>query len=500
MNNYFVCFAGFFVKRAHQHPFTYSPTLYATMTLKHKNTTASKKTLDLGESPISQLFFSYYFPAIVSMLSVTIHQIADGLILGQQVGKDGVAAIGLYAPVLIVFIAVVLMLMIGGGILFAQNVGAAKPEQAIEVFRFATTLCVILGGVVALSAPWLAKPVTRLLAGNESGKVFSYTYDYTFWALLWLPIFLLRVLWGGFTNNDQAPKVSRNATLVASVCNIGLDLLFVVVFKWGVAGASIATGLSLLVALLYVGRYIAQGKRNLHFKGFRLQFGLSNWKQFLLLGLPSFASELAFAVGFIIVNQSLITYGKLEVAAFGVINYLSFIFFRFLAAVMIAMQPIISFNMGANKPERVLAILKFCLWFALGLGCLITLLGSFTSRPLLHLFSGNASAAFYQIADPAFSIYFWLFIGLGVNNVLSLYLQTIGKTLLAILMNVARSIGLVFLFVWTLPNAMGANGVWAAKPLAEASTVLLIGAFTLLYRQRYYSTTALKQEKEVFVK
>jgi Na+-driven multidrug efflux pump len=209
------------------------------------------------------------------------------------------------------------------------------------------------------------------------------------------------------------------------------------------------------------------------------------------LGLPSFASEVAFAVGFIIINQSLIEYGKLEVAAFGVINYLSFIFFRFLAAVMIAMQPIISFNMGANKPDRVLAILKFCLLFALGLGCFITLLGSFTSRPLLHLFSGDASAAFYKIADPAFSIYFWLFVGLGVNNILSLYLQTIGKTLLAIVMNVARSIGLVFLFVWWLPSVMGANGVWAAKPLAEVATVLLIGAFTLIYHKHYYSEEVL---------
>lgn len=464
------------------------------MTLKDKNKNAQKPAIDLGSSPISKLFFSYYFPAIVSMLSVTIHQITDGLILGQQVGKDGVAAIGLYAPVLILFIAIILMFMIGGGILFAKNIGAGNPKKALEVFQFATTLSLVLGLLVAFSAPWLAKPITHLLAGNESGKVMSYTYDYIFWALLWLPIFLLRVLWGGFTNNDQAPKISRNATLVASVCNIGLDLLFIMVFKWGVAGASIATGLSLLIALVYIGGYIARGKRNLHFNGFRFRFKMKGWQQFFMLGLPSFASEVAFAVGFIIINQSLIGYGKLEVAAFGVINYLSFIFFRFLAAVMIAMQPIISFNMGANKPDRVLAILKFCLLFALGLGCFITLIGSFTSSPLLHLFSGDASAAFYKIADPAFSVYFWLFVGLGVNNILSLYLQTIGKTLLAIVMNVTRSIGLVFLFVWWLPPVMGPNGIWATKPLAEVVTVLLIGAFTLAYRKHYYSEEVLSKK------
>ncbi|EAY27020.1 MATE family efflux transporter [Microscilla marina] len=466
------------------------------MTLKLKNTSPEKPAIDLSKTPVSRLFFSYYFPAVVSMLSVTVHQIADGLILGQKVGKDGVAAIGLYAPVLIIFIAIVLMLMIGGGILFAKNIGLGRPDKALEVFQFATTISLVLGGIVALSAPWLAEPMTRLLAGNESGKVFTYTLDYTFWALLWLPIFLLRVLWGGFTNNDQAPKVSRNATLLASVCNIGLDLLFVMVFNWGVAGASIATGISLLIALLYIGFYIAKGKKNLHFQGFRLRFRLGEWQQFFLLGLPSFASEIAFAVGFIIVNQSLIGYGKLAVAAFGVINYLSFIFFRFLVAVFIAMQPIISFNVGAGKPDRVLAILKFCMLFALGLGCFITLLGSFTSQPLLHLFSGNASSAFYELANPAFSIYFWLFVGLGVNNVLSLYLQTIGKTLLAIAMNVTRSIGLVLLFVWFLPSVMGIHGIWAAKPVAELATILLMGAFTLVYRKHYYSHDAIVQQNK----
>ena len=82
------------------------------------------QTKDLGNAPIRRLFFAYYFPAVVSMLSVTVHQIVDGVILGAMVGKEGVAAIGLYAPVLIVFIAIELMLMVGGGILFSQNIGA----------------------------------------------------------------------------------------------------------------------------------------------------------------------------------------------------------------------------------------------------------------------------------------------------------------------------------------------------------------------------------------
>lgn len=465
--------------------------------MTHKIKDSQSKEIDLGKTPVNKLFFSYYFPALISMLSVTIHQIADGLILGQQVGKDGVAAIGLYAPVLIVFIAVVLMFMIGGGILYAQNIGAQRSKQAQEVFQFATTITLIIGGITALSAPWLAQPITQLLAGNEKDTIFQYTLDYTFWALLWLPIFLLRVLWGGFTNNDMAPKVSRNATLVASLLNIGLDLLFVVGFGWGVAGASIATGISLLVALIYIGAYIYQSKKNLTFRGFRLRFRFNDWQRFFKLGLPSFASEIAFAVGFIIINQSLIEFGKLAVTSFGIINYLSFIFFRLFSAVVISMQPIISFNMGASQPARVLAILRFCLLFSLGLGAFITLLGNLTKHTFLHLFSGGASVGFFAVAEPALGIYFWLFMAVGVNNVLSLYLQTIGKTTLSIMMNTMRSIGFVLVILWTLPHysPLGINGVWVAKPLAEIITMLLVGILTFSDKKRYYSKQIIMKEK-----
>ena len=457
------------------------------------------QTEDLGYAPIRKLFFAYYFPAVVSMLSVTVHQIVDGVILGAMVGKEGVAAIGLYAPVLIVFIAIELMLMVGGGILFSQYIGAKKPTKAQQVFQFTSTITIALGALIAFSSPWLAPWVTKLLAGGEQAKIYQYTYDYAFWSLLWVPVFLLRVLWGGFTNNDRAPKVSRNATMLGAVVNIILDVWFVLGLKWGVAGAAIATGIALMFSLGYIGFYIYQSKNNLTFKGFRLSFKLSGWKRVFELGFPSFASELAFAVGFILINQYMIQFGKHAVASFGIINYLSFIFFRFFAGVTIALQPLMAFNMGAGKPQRVLAFLRFGLFFSLGLGLLTIILGHLGGHYLLLVFSRNAEQAFYAIANPGIQLYFYLFLGIGINNVLSLYLQSIRKATLTSAMNIARGLGLVFLFLWLFSDILGwaIQAIWLVKPLAEVLTFTVLGGYTLLLKGQFYNTSVIAKNTKV---
>ncbi len=457
------------------------------------------QTKDLGNAPIRRLFFAYYFPAVVSMLSVTIHQVVDGMILGAMVGKEGVGVIGLFFPVLIVFIAIELMLMIGGGILFSQYVGAKKVAKAQQVFQFTTAITVVIGVTIALFSPWLTPLISKLLAGGEQTNIYQYTYDYAFWSLLWVPIYLLRILWGGFTNNDQAPKINRNATVIGAVVNIILDFWFVMGLEWGVAGASIATGIALVFSLGYISFYIYQSKNNLTFKEFRFSFKLPDWKRVFELGFPTFASELAFAIGYILITQYMINFGDQAVAAFGIINYLSFIFFRFFAGVTLALQPLIAFNMGAGKPQRVLTLLRFGLGFSLVLGLLAIVSGHVAGHYLLMMFSKDVEQAFYAIADPGIQLYFYLFLTVGINNVLSLYLQSIRKATLTSGMNIVRGLILVLLFLWLFSDILSwsIEAIWLVKPLAELLTFVAVGGYTLVLKQQFYSTEVITKNTKV---
>lgn len=444
---------------------------------------------ELGKAPIKSLFFKYYIPALISILSITLHQTINGIILGQQVGKEGLAAVGLYGPVVIAFVAFALPIMIGSGILISKNIGAKNYESVQAIFQFATTLALLFGGSIALSAPFLVSLIATFLAGTDDTLLFTNTSDYIFWQLIGLPFFFLGMFWGNFIRNDGEPKISKNASLIAVTLNIILDLFLIIGLDLGVQGASIATAVSSFVAVLYLFLHIRKGRNHFGFSEFRLTLKLKQWKELMALGLPSFASELSFSSGLLIINYCIIPYGSLAIATFGLINYVSFVFIRLFTAAMIATLPILSFNIGAKLPHRVLYVFRFSFVFTLVLGLIMTILGFIVSDSLVALFSGDKTPQFKQMASHAMSLYFILFIAAGPNYILSAYLQSTGKSTVSTLINISKGSIMIALFLMILSGyfKMGLSGIWLSRSLAEIFTLLLAGAYTYHNRRDYYN-------------
>lgn len=446
---------------------------------------------DLGHAPVQSLFFRFYVPSLVSMASIAFHQIINGIILGQQLGKEALAAISLYTPVLFFCIAFVLAVMIGGGILFSRNAGAQRYGDAQRVFRFCTTLVVLVTGLVALSAPFITPFLVSQLAAGQSPLIVQYTTECALWNLLFLPAFGLRVLWGGFLSNDNGPDVSRNASLLSALVNIALDVLLVIVFPFGVAGAAIATGLALLAGLAYLVVRIRNRSGHIDLHQFRFTLQLADWRELLRLGFPSVVSELSVAVGFLLLNRTLLPYGTLAVSAFGVVNLLSNLFLRLFTASMLAVQPIMAFNIGARHPRRVLETLRFALVFCFVLGVVVVLIGTFLADFMVGVVAGKESAAFRLVATRAIGLSFLLFLATGANYCLVMYLQIIGKSVLSTAINITRGFALIALFLYALPAIFHLNGVWLARPLAEISLLLGLSGYLWLRRGVFFSEEAI---------
>ncbi|MCF0074294.1 polysaccharide biosynthesis C-terminal domain-containing protein [Dyadobacter sp. CY261] len=447
-------------------------------------------TNQLGEAPIRKLFFQNYGPAIISLLSSIVHQVINGIILGQQIGKDGLAAVGLYGPVVIVLVALSLPVMIGGGVLIGKSIGAGDLRQVQQVFQFATTLVILFGTCVAISAPFSAIPLAQFLAGAANLTLAENTADYAFWQLLGLPFFFLGMIWGNFVRANNAPKVSRNASILAACVNIVLDLILIVGCGLGVKGASIATSIALATGATYLFVYIFKGNTHFSFFSFRFTLKLPQWKEYFKIGLPSFASEIAFSSGLLLINQSLIHFGATAVAAFGLVNYLSFLLIRPFTAAMIAALPIMSFNIGARQPQRVLETLWFSLGFTLLLGIVVTAIGLFLSDQLIVLFSGDQNMAYRKIASQAMSLYFLLFLAAGPNYLLAAFLQSTGKTIISLFINLLKGFLLVAPALLILPDYFGLPGIWLSRSLAEILTFIIIATYTMYYKGRYFSVSA----------
>lgn len=457
------------------------------------NTTEQPVISDLGHAPVRSLFFRFYGPSLVSMASIALHQIINGIILGQQLGKEALAAISLYTPVLFVFIAFVLAVMIGGGILFSKRVGAQRYDEARQVFRFCTTLVLLVSALITLSAPFITPFLVSQLAAGQSPLIVQYTTECTFWSMIFLPAFLLRVLWGGFLANDNAPDVSRNASMLSALVNIGLDVLLVIVFPFGVAGAAIATGLALLVGLAYLFVRIRNRNGHLDLRRFRFTLRFADWRELLRSGFPSFVSELSVAVGFLLINRNLLPYGTLAVSAFGVVNLLSNLFLRLFTASMLAVQPIMAFNIGARNPRRVLETLRFALIFSFAVGIGVFLVGAFLANFMIDIVSGDESGEFKRVAAQAILLSFVLFLATGSNYILVMYIQIIGKAVLSTTINIARGFVLIALFLFLLPDPvqMHLNGIWLARPFAEISLLLGLSGYLWFRRNVFFSDDAI---------
>lgn len=452
---------------------------------------AMTTTNQLGEAPIKTLFFQNYGPAIISLLSSIIHQVINGVILGQQIGKDGLAAVGLYGPVVIVLVAMSLPIMIGGGVLIGKSIGAGDFEKVQKVFEFATTLVILIGGCIAISAPFTVNLLARFLVGSGDVALVKNTADYAFWQLTSLPFFFLGMVWGNFVRANNAPKTTRNASILSAGVNIILDLILIVGCDMGVEGASIATSVALASGAIYLFSYIFRGNAHLSFSSFRFTLRFRQWQEYFKIGLPSFASEIAFSSGLLLINQSLIRYGSTSVAAFGLVNYLSFLLIRPFTAAMIAALPIMSFNIGAKQPQRVIETLRFSLGFTLLLGVVVTIIGILLSDQLVTLFAGEQDILFRKTASQAMGLYFLLFLAAGPNYLLAAFLQSTGKTTLSLCVNLSKGFVLVIPALLILPNYIGLSGIWLSRSLAEILTFLAIGAYTLRYTGRYYAATAI---------
>lgn len=447
------------------------------------------KVNQLGEAPVRSLFFKYYMPTLVSLLSITLHQVVNGIILGHYAGKEGLAAVGLYGPIVIVFIALTLPVMIGGGILISKNIGAGSYDKVQRIFQFTTTLALVFGGIISLAAPFIAAPIASLLAGSEHTIIVNNLSDYMLWQLISIPFFFLRMFWGNFLRSDGAPNASKNGNLIAVVLNIILDVVLVIGLDMGVKGASIATAISIFAGTLYLFFYIQQHKGHFDFRNFTLSLKFAEWKQLFSYGFPTFVSEISFSAGLLIISHSVIPYGATAVAAFGLVNYISFIFLRIFTAAMIAILPIMSFNIGAKLPLRVLAILKFSLLFTLVVGIVVAALGFFIPDMLVILFSGGDTTEFRQVTEQAITLYFILFIAAGPNYILSAYFQSIKKTGLSIIINILKGVVFIWLLLLILPEYfnLGLSGIWLSRSLAEILTLVMIVFYTFIKREQYYS-------------
>ena len=444
--------------------------------------------LDFGNENIGRLFRAMFFPTLIGMVFNSVLNLCDGMFVGHGVGSNALAAINIVAPLFLVCTGVGLMFGIGasviGGIRLAEgNVKAAR----IVMTQAYIAGALVFGAVIAVSLLFTRQVLYAL---GCSPVLEGLATDYLLWLLPGLVFFYLQCAGMMLIRLDGSPRYAMSVQIVAAVINIFLDWLMVFPLDMGIKGASIATSISCIIAGIMVISYFIFFSDKLKFYRLRftaksLRLSLRNTGYMARIGLATFIAELSMGVVMVSGNFMFLAYlGETGVAAYSVGCYLFPMIFSISNAVAVSSQPIISFNYGARKHQRVMEALRIAIVTAGICGVIISLV-MWIGAPVLAGIFLDASEGAYALAVSGLPLLGLCAIFFALNITFIGYYQSREQAGRSIAYMLLRGVVFVVPGFILLPQLLGEAGLWLAIPASELMTLAVIAVIYAIGRYRH---------------
>ena len=430
----------------------------------------------LGNEKVLPLLIRFSVPAIIGMLVQALYNVVDRIFVGNGVGPLGLAGLTVSFPVMLVQMAFSMLIGLGATALISIRLGEGRQRDAEQIMSNALGLLILTSAALTVLGIVFLEPLLRLMGASDA--ILPYARDYLS-IILYGTIF--QFISFGLNHMIRAqgnPKVAMATMLIGAITNIALDPIFIYVFGWGVAGAAFATVLSHLVSAVWVLSFFLRGKSQLRLD-FTQIFKIK-WPvvlQIISIGFAPFAMQLAGSLQNLVMNQSLAYYGgDLAISAMGIVFSVNTLFLMPIFGINQGSQPILGFNYGARKYERV----KQTLWYAAAGATILSTTGFLITRlfpvPLVSLF-GRHEAEMMELGLRAMRIFMLTFPIIGLQIVGANFFQALGKPKKAAFLSLSRRLLLLIPLLLILPRFFGLNGVFFATPAADIAATTITAWF-----------------------
>ncbi|MDF9825906.1 putative MATE family efflux protein [Breznakia sp. PF5-3] len=401
-------------------------------------------------------FAHYAIPAVVGMIVSSLYNIVDGIFVGRGVGEDALGAINIVYPFIMLEIAIVMLIAVGGANHFSVNRGRGSNDKANSIFIQSITILIIIGVILNVVVLIFPEQVCELLGANQ--QILTYAKEYIWWISLFGIIYMPGLGFSIFIRNDNAPKRELMGTLVGTIINILLDYYFIMVLNMGIAGAAIATGIGQTASVMIFMTHFLKKERVLHIE--KINWDLGTLKKIFASGTPTFLMEFSQSAVAFSFNLILMAYvGAEGVSYYSIVMYICSMFNMVLIGLTQGAQPIMSFHYGKGEEDSVKQICDIAIKTSLLLTTLMYLIIYFFGSTLASIFvSDNISLA--TQAGTMMKSYFLAFFPIGITLMNILYFQIMEQSFVAILLSFLRCIGFVQLFLLILPPILGTSGIY----------------------------------------
>ncbi len=420
---------------------------------------------DMTQGNPTKLILSFAFPLIIGNLGQQLYMITDTIIVGQGVGLSALASLGATDWIYWLVLWSVQYMTQGFGVLITQNIGEGDETKIRKSIMMSAILCVVIGTSISIIFPMLASPFLRLL--HTPADIFDGALSYVKIMYAGTLIVMGYNMTSAVLRAFGDGKTPLIAMIVAAVINIGLDLLFVMVFKWGIVGAAIATIFSQFVSCLYMLRIIC------HIPV--LKFTREGWRpdgavirKLLALGTPLALSHVAIVIGGIYLQFMINGFGSNLVAGFTATNKINGLLESSAISFGFATATYMGQNWGAKKVDRIKQGLRSALMLAISFAIGIAVLMIAFGKNILMLFIDASDANAPIVLDLAYQYLTILCSTLVILYVLHVYrssIQGMGNTIIPMISGFLECAGRVSV-AFFMPKLIGETGLFWAESVA----------------------------------
>lgn len=440
--------------------------------------------IQLSEHFTYNKLLRFVFPSIVMMIFTSIYSVVDGLFVSNFVGKTALASINLILPFLMGLSALGFMIGTGGSAIVAKTLGEGDPKRANSYFSMLVYVTAIGGIILALLGMLLVPSVASFLGAE--GELLSNCILYGRISFISMPAFMLQNVFQSFFVTAEKPKLGLAVIITAGVTNMILDLLFVGILGFGLAGAAVATVCGEMIGGLFPVFYFSRKNSSLLRLG-KTQFNGRILMQTCVNGSSELMTNLSSSIVNSLYNIQLMKFaGENGVAAYAAIMYVNFIFIAIFLGYSIGSAPIISYHYGAGNHGELKNLYKKSLQLVGSWGILLFVLAQLLATPLAKLFVGYDSTLL-AMTQTGFRIYSLVYIINGFNIFGSSFFTALSNGVVSAVISFLRTLVFQIGAVLILPIVFGGiNGIWSSVTVAELLTLCITITFFVRQRRKYH--------------
>ena len=415
--------------------------------------------LELGTKPVGKLLTQYALPAIVAMTASSLYNIIDRAFIGQIVGPEAIAGLGITFPFMNLSAAFGAAVGVGASTCISVKLGQHDYKRAEQLLGNTVTLNLIVGFLFMVICLLFLDPILRFFGASEV----TLPYAREFMIVILLGNMVTHMYFGmnAVLRAAGKPRHAMYATLFTVACNIVLVITFVWWFRWGIRGAALATVTSQTLALCWSDK-----KELLHLKRgiYRLRAALV--KNIIAIGISPFLMNVCSCIIVIFMNNQFVRYGgDMAVGAYSIANSVVMMFFMFVMGMNQGMQPIVGYNYGAERYDRMFR----CLWLTIAAATVILLVGWTLSmlfpQQIARIFTTDATLI--ALAARGIKLDMLVFFVVGSQAVITNFFQCIGKVKISIFLSLSRQLTLLLPMAYIFPMLWDLDGVWYSMPASD---------------------------------